>query len=296
LPHFAFVFAFVFGVCLLGVACLRVCCLRVFVGDTLCGRRYLLAVMRPALVLLMFSGCVSFQPLGSARAGSPTTASDPIAAMAASPWQVVAHSVEGRPLRVKRLGRGPRRVLWIGGIHGDEREGSLATAELPAAFAAAPGAFDAVTLTILEDANPDGSAKGVRGNARGIDLNRNYPAGNFLPGVTFGQAPLDQPEARAVHDLVLQERPDLVLVAHAWRGDRFINFDGPAEPHAATFSRLSGLRVQPSDKIAPTPGSLGSWVGRTLGIPILTIEWQRGTDPLAAWQATRAAILAVVVG
>jgi murein peptide amidase A len=242
-------------------------------------------------VLLSMSGCVSFQPLPRATTTPATIA---VEATADAPWRVVGTSIEGRPLRVRRLGHGPRRVLWIGGIHGDEREGAIATLSLPATLTAIPGALDAVTLTILEDANPDGSAARTRGNARGIDLNRNYPAANFLAGPKFGQAPLDQPEARAVHDLVLAERPELVLVAHSWRGDRFINFDGPSAHLAERFSRLCGLRVQPSDKIAPTPGSLGSWIGRKLGIPILTIEWLKGTDPAVAWRDTEAAILAVI--
>ena len=112
---------------------------------------------------------------------------------------------------------------------------------------------------------------------------------------TNGRSPLDQPEARALHDLVLAERPHLVIVAHAWRDDHFINYDGPAERHAQLFSQRSGYRVKPSDKIAPTPGSLGSWIGRLLGIPILTLEYERGADPRSLWLDTRDAILAVIL-
>lgn len=195
-----------------------------------------------------------------------------------------------------RLGRGPRRVLWIGGIHGDEREGRVATEQLPRALLQESGALELVTLTIVDDVNPDGSAQGTRGNARGVDLNRNYPAANFRPSRFFGGRPLDQPESRALHDLILDERPHLVIVAHAWRGDHFVNFDGPAAGAARAFAQASGYRVQRSEEIAPTPGSLGSWVGGTLGVPILTLEYQRGRDPWSAWLETRAAILLVVMG
>lgn len=184
-------------------------------------------------------------------------------------------------------------MLWIGGIHGDEREGQFATAELPRAFLALPDAAAAVTLTIVEDINPDGSAANTRTNKNGVDLNRNYPARNYLPGDGRGAVPLDQPEAKALHDLILDERPHLVIVAHSWREDHFINFDGPAQAHAELFAKHSGYRVKPSDKIAPTPGSLGSWVGRTLLIPILTLEYQRGSDPRSVWYETKNAILAV---
>lgn len=209
-------------------------------------------------------------------------------------WQAIGYSRQQRPLRVTRLGNGPRKVLWVGGIHGDEREGAITTQELPAAFLAQPGLSDRVTLVLLEDVNPDGTANGTRGNSRGIDLNRNYPADNFKPNRFFGMRPLDQPEARALHGLVQREQPELVVVVHSWRGDHFINYDGPASELAARFSELSGYRVQESDNISPTPGSLGSWVGKTLGIPILTLEYQRGREPWVAWNETRSAILAVI--
>ena len=247
------------------------------------------------LPILLLAGCSGLVSLNQSRPLAPAPVDATAAVDLRLDWQVIGHSVEGRPLRITRLGHGDRRVLWIGGIHGDEREGRIATEQLPHAFAAVPGAREAVTLTIFEDANPDGSAANTRGNAHGVDLNRNFPAGNFLAGERYGQRPTDQPEARALHDLVLEERPHLVIVAHAWRNDHFINFDGPAERHAELFGAKSGYRVKPSDKIAPTPGSLGSWVGRTLRIPILTLEDLRGSDPLADWLATREAILAVIL-
>lgn len=253
-----------------------------------------------ALALLVLPGCIGVHPHGAATDRERSPATDASAASATtggqrSSWQTIGTSVQGRPLRALTVGRGPRRVLWIGGIHGDEREGSIATRELPHAFAETPGAATMVTLTILEDANPDGSVNKTRANANRVDLNRNYPAKNFVAGPDHGRHPLDQPEAQVLHDLIQNERPHLVIVAHSWRNDHFVNFDGPAQQLAELFARQSGYRVKPSDKIAPTPGSLGSWVGRTLGIPILTLEYERGADPLSAWLDTRTAILAVVM-
>jgi len=57
-----------------------------------------------------------------------------VPAPTASGWEDVGTSVQGRPIRVQTVGHGPRKVLFIGGIHGDEPEGAVATAELPAAF------------------------------------------------------------------------------------------------------------------------------------------------------------------
>ena len=232
------------------------------------------------------------------RDGQPTAAAAPSGEPSKRvdlPWRVLGHSVQGRPIRAATIGTGLRRVLWVGGIHGDEREGRIATQELPTAFLAVEGASKRVSLTILEDVNPDGTELGTRGNANGVDLNRNYPAKNFKAEPRYGMKPLSQPESRALHDFLLKGEFDLVIVAHSWRGDHFINFDGPARSIAELFSQRSGYAVRDSGDMSPTPGSLGSWVGRTLGKGILTLEYLRGRDAWAAWDETRAAILAVIV-
>ncbi|MFO1077258.1 MAG: M14 family zinc carboxypeptidase [Planctomycetota bacterium] len=256
--------------------------------------------MRASLLLLsLLTGCMTFHPLDAAGGSGPERAD--AADAAAGPvewrpeWWEIGRSVAGLPLRITRVGHGPRHVLWVGGIHGNETEGRIATEELPRALLATVGGVETATLVILENVNPDGTVRNTRGNAHGVDLNRNFPAANFKPSRLFGLQPLDQPEARALHDLIASERPDLVIVAHSWHDDHFINFDGPAEHLARRFSNLSGYRVQASDGIAPTPGSLGSWVGVQQGIPILTLEYHRGRDPWVAWQETRQAILSVVL-
>ena len=208
-------------------------------------------------------------------------------------WQVIGQSIEGRAIRLRSIGSGPRTVLWIGGIHGDEAEGAVATAQLPEAFLADDARSQRVTLHLIEDLNPDGRAANTRENAAGVDLNRNYPTA-FEPTDNHGQAPLDQPEAALLASRLEALRPEVVLVAHSWREAHFINYDGPAETLATMFSEHSGYPVVISDNIAPTPGSLGSWVGREQGLPILTVEYERGTDPAACWKQTESAIMSVI--
>ncbi|WP_172798201.1 M14 family zinc carboxypeptidase [Mycobacterium sp. GA-1285] len=211
-------------------------------------------------------------------------------------WQTIGSSVRGAPIRILHVGRGPRKVLFIGGIHGDEKEGLTTTIELPTAFESA-GLADTVTLTILEDANPDGRAANTRFNANGIDVNRNFPAKNFDPtDPVNGGAPLSEPEARAIVETVDRIAPALILVAHSWAGREFINFDGPAAEIAQRFSEASGLPVEESSAFAPTPGSLGSYFGRDRGIPVLTIEVLKGSDPEAVWNQLRPALLQTIGG
>ena len=199
-----------------------------------------------------------YQPTPPASTPEPTAPPAP----AASGWEVVGTSVQGRPIRVLTVGHGPRKVLFIGGIHGDEPEGAVTTAELPAAFETA-GLADEVTLTIIEDANPDGRAAGTRGNANGVDVNRNFPASNFdTTDPSNGGKPLSEPESRAVKDTIDRIHPNLVIVAHSWAGRQFINFDGPAREIAERFAASSGLPVEESTRLprlrgrwAPTSGA-----------------------------------------
>jgi predicted deacylase len=186
--------------------------------------------------------------------------------------------------------------LFIGGIHGDEAEGAYATTELPAAFAAA-GLADAVTLTVIEDVNPDGRAAATRDNANGVDVNRNFPASNFdTTNPAYGGAPLSQPESRALYETFKRIHPDLVLVVHSWAGRQFVNYDGPARDLAERFGTSTDLTVEASSSFAPTPGSLGSFVGRDEGTPILTIELLKGSDPKADWDRIRGALLEAIGG
>jgi protein MpaA len=211
-------------------------------------------------------------------------------------WEVVGTSVQGRPIRARTLGHGPRKVLFVGGIHGDETEGAYTTAELPSAFTAA-GLADTVSLTILEDANPDGRAAGTRGNANGVDVNRNFPASNFdTTNPSNGGSPLSQPESRAVYDTINRIGPVLVMVAHSWAGRQFVNYDGPARELAERFSASTGLPVEASSSFASTPGSLGSYFGRDRRIQILTIELLKGSDPKADWDRIREALLQAIAG
>jgi predicted deacylase len=209
-------------------------------------------------------------------------------------WRDAARSVEDRAIELCTVGHGPRRVLWIGGIHGDEREGRVATECLPRAVADDPALLSRVRLTLVRDLNPDGSCAGRRGNARGIDLNRNFPAATFRARQQNGQSPLDQPESRFLHDLLQELDPHLVIACHSSRSGPFVNWDGPAEALARQFSALSSYRVVRSDDLHATPGSLGSWVGNEREIAVLTLEFRRGADPVTAWQQTSAAILAVL--
>jgi len=67
-------------------------------------------------------------------------------------------------------GSGAPRVYLSAGIHGDEISGPVALLEM----VRQPDFFAGFNLTIFPILNPDGLARGTRGNSDGIDLNRDY--------------------------------------------------------------------------------------------------------------------------
>lgn len=190
----------------------------------------------------------------------------------ATAWDVLGTSTEGRPVRARTLGDGTRRVAVIAGIHGDEQEGLRHVAELERVLATA-----GAQVRLIEDVNPDGTARGTRETVNGVDPNRNWPAKNFTPAPNRGPAPLSEPSVRAAHDDLVRFRPELVIVLHSTRRGPFVNFDGPARELAEAFAGAAGAPWHVvADMGYATPGSFGTWMGIDQGVPTLTVEFKRG--------------------
>jgi hypothetical protein len=137
-------------------------------------------------------------------------------APAAAGAETYGKSASGRPLELHRAGDPDAqvRVLVVGSIHGNEPAGHAVVRRLREL---APPA--GVQLWLVEQANPDGVRAGTRQNARGVDLNRNFPfrwAGGGRPFDTYFPGPrrASEPETRALQALVSEVRPDLTLYYH----------------------------------------------------------------------------------
>jgi protein MpaA len=103
------------------------------------------------------------------------------------------------------------RVLVVGCIHGNE------TAGIPIARRLArQGAPVGADLWVVPTINPDGVAADSRGNAHGVDLNRNFPFDwtRLSGGEYSGSGPLSEPEARAAARLIRRVEPDLTMWFH----------------------------------------------------------------------------------
>ncbi|MDX6563051.1 MAG: murein peptide amidase [Gaiellales bacterium] len=232
--------------------------------------RVAVAVLALTLVALAASVC----PAAGATAGSGTGAR----------VFLLGRSSDGRAIRATEVGD-PNgvRVLVVGCIHGNEPGGIAIARRLERT---APRGVDLWIITVL---NPDGRAADTRGNARGVDLNRNFPwRWRPMNGVyESGPRPLSEPEARIAHRLILHLRPHISIWFHqhldmVWAsgGDRSIE---------RRFAQLSGL---PYHAMPPLAGSAVSWQNHALpGTTAFAAELPAGRPgPVATARYARAVL------
>ena len=190
----------------------------------------------------------------------------------------VGRSVEGRVIEAVTMGEGPLTVLVLASIHGNESAGTWIVRELVERLEDQPAWLDGRRLVAVPVANPDGVAARTRHNARGVDLNRDFPAGNQRRA---GEAPTE-PESRALLELIERFRPDRIVAFH--QAANRLDYDGPARELAEAMAVACPLAVS---RMGARPGSLGSWAGVDLGIPVVTVELPREADdqlPSRRWE------------
>ncbi len=218
--------------------------------------------------------------------------------------QIEGLSVHGEPLWTHYAG--PERkggLLLLGGTHGDERAsidllkmGLAQWDSSESTFAMSPN----LPLAVMPCVNPDGYAQGSRYNARGVDLNRNFPAGWSRDSLEpAGEAPLSEPESRILHDLILRLEPSAIVSLH-WAlaeidGDGaqsvdLVNalWDALPEEDKPTYRKRYSL-PKPGNGGVHTwdgpPGSLGRWAGHELKFAsgrapaMVTLELPYGVAP-----------------
>jgi len=187
--------------------------------------------------------------------------------------------VEGRPIEVVSFGEGDRTILLMAGVHGDEKSGvALVRRVLTRLKKCDPGGLsDRIVLMPL--VNPDGYAAGTRTNARGIDINRNFPTKDFgsdedRPG---GTEAASEPETRAILDVVSRFKPYLIISLHTSLA--CVNYNGESAVEVAErMSAVCGLPVK-DDIGYPCPGSMGTYYGWERELPVITLELPPdGTD------------------
>jgi carboxypeptidase T len=233
---------------------------------------------------------------------------------------IAGTSVEGRPIHAFDLGNpaGPP-VLLSGLMHGVEMVGALALLDF------VRGVVEGSRVDLLRDArlvvvpvvNPDAFqencsrlAQGRRAfqrcNARGVDLNRNFPRlrqgmpWNPLGGSRYplsphyvGPAPLSEPESRALHTVADALRPKVSLAFHSF-GELLLYpwaYTSRPNPKRAIYERagrafVRGLRgpeyrVMQATEWYATVGDMDDWLDAAYGTLAFTVEVSRPMRRLA---------------
>lgn len=194
--------------------------------------------------------------------------------------QILGHTPEGRPIEYFYFGPPARNqgwILFIGGVHGDESEGVWLMDEVVKRLQSHNPS--SIGIGILPQLNPDGVAKSQRCNSRGIDLNRNLPSRDWSAEITNpkyppGPSPASEVENQILVKLITETPPKAILSAHSFHRYQ-VNINGPSEEWGNLLSSLCSYPVT-QDIGYPTPGCLGTFSGKELGIPTITLEIERG--------------------
>lgn len=118
----------------------------------------------------------------------------------------VGQSVQGNPMRLVKIGTGPRPVVWVAQQHGNEPAGRDAAFSMIRQFVDStdPAVVDylaKVTLWIMPTCHPDNQT--VRNNVNNVNLNRDH-------------LHLTQPETQAIHAVIRDARPEVLLDLHEY--------------------------------------------------------------------------------
>jgi protein MpaA len=184
---------------------------------------------------------------------------------------VIGHSVQQRPISVVHVaGTGPR-ILVVGCIHGNEPAGIAIVRALERTHPRAD-------LWLVPVLNPDGLEAGTRQNARGVDLNRNFPSlwQHFgHPGSTYysGPKPFSEPETRAARDLILRIKPRYTIWYHQHMD--VVWAYGRSTASGRRYAQLAGMRLLQRSWLA---GSATNWQNHLQGGGAsLTVELPAGS-------------------
>ncbi|HEY4413140.1 MAG TPA: M14 family zinc carboxypeptidase [Gaiellaceae bacterium] len=199
---------------------------------------------------------------------------------------LLGHSVDGRPIVAYELGdaSSTRNVLVVGIVHGNEPAGmSIANRLIQLASPAG------VDLWVVPTFNPDGEAAHTRGNAHGVDLNRNFPLHwRPLTGVYYsGPHALSESESRIMYRFLRRIRPSISIWYHQHLD--LVDESGGNVALEQRYAQLVGLRAM---RLTRYPGSIVTWENTTFpGSTAFVVELPAGMpSPATATRFARAVV------
>ena len=196
-----------------------------------------LPVMVPSAGVAADAECQREVVLGTSRLGSP----------------IVACQLRGSDPAVKRP------LLVVGSMHGTETAGMDVVSRLMQRDVTGLGA----NVWVVRTVNPDGVAAGSRGNARGVDVDANFPTTGWKQRAKGtadwgGPKAASEPETRALMKAVSKLRPKQAVVFHQDLG--MINC--PPYRSKSLAKRLHALTGYPYKCLPGLAGSFTAWANQ----------------------------------
>ncbi|WP_159081318.1 M14 family zinc carboxypeptidase [Nocardioides sediminis] len=222
----------------------------------------------------VLTGALATVPAQSGTASSGGTSPATAVASTQRPAAVVEHrvigrSVQGRPIHAWRLGEpGRRRVVMLSTMHGNEPH----TRQILAALRDGRP-IRGIDLWVVPVVNPDGLARHTRRNARGVDLNRNFPHDwvDLDGSYESGPRAASEPETRAVMGFLSQVRPRRVLSFHQPLNG--VDTDTKDPRFARRLARALRLPTTNLNCGGRCHGTMTSWYNARFAGAALTIEY-----------------------
>ena len=214
----------------------------------------------------------------------------PASAATATETVRIGTSVQGRPIvAIHRWAPGAtKKVLVIGNLHGDERAGMRVIERLRTRTVPAD-----VNLWLIPTLNPDGNAADTRTNARGVDLNRNFPhswryAGRGTSKYS-GPRAASEPETRALMAFVSKYKPRTTIVFHQplYGVD---SYRAKSMTLVRALSRETGLPVKSFSCSGVCHGTFTGWHNANTPGRAVTVEFSRPVTTYRLDRTTRAVL------
>ena len=199
----------------------------------------------------------------------------------------IGTSSQGRPIYSYVFGGGSKTYLFSGAIHGNELSSRTTMERFIDDLEAQPGRIPAgVRIVVVPVSNPDGGQIGARNNARGVNLNRNFPTNNWTANTEVSNGRVEkgaggstagsEPETKALMSLTQRYAPRLVVTHHAQGSLVNSNDVGVALSAGRTYARLARYWFIPNSQTTATfgfvmTGTYESWLLER-GTPAILIE------------------------
>ncbi len=234
----------------------------------------------------------------------------------------IGKSVQGRAITSYTYGKGSKHVVFVGGIHGGYEWNSVILAyQFKDYLDAHPNVSQGLTITVIPDANPDGVFKVIgkegrfttadvpssdsspgRFNAHDVDLNRNFDCKWKSTGtwkqktVSAGTVAFSEPEAAAIRDYVIENKPDAFVFWHSQAGRVYASQckDGILPKTLEimkVYANAAGYPAVESFDAYEVNGASEDWLA-SIGIPTITVELK--THDTVEWDKNLAGSMALL--